>query len=143
MPGRANIRAIFGLLMLLAAVLACNARLDSATPTSVAQGPSVFFIAPENNSTIAEGSAITFAVNATNPGGTVAKVDFMVDDAPLGTQTASDTKQSSFTARQSWTVAGIQGHFISAVASDADGKLIGDAKITLQVVAKPQDGRHV
>src|SRR4051794_11339942 len=102
MPGRANIRAIFGLLMLVAAALACNARLDSTTPTSVAQGPSVVFIAPENNSAIAEGSTITFAVNAANPGGSVAKVEFMVDDAPIGSQDAPTPGQSTFTARQSW-----------------------------------------
>ncbi|MEP7285796.1 MAG: CARDB domain-containing protein [Chloroflexota bacterium] len=140
MSGSPNARVALGLLMLISASLACNAQLGNSEPTAVAQGPSVVFIAPENNSTIAEGTSLTFAVNAS--GANVAKIDFLVDDSPIGTQTAPTAGgQSNFTAQQVWTASPVQGHLVVAIASDADGKTIGDAKLTIQVVAKPQAGQ--
>jgi hypothetical protein len=130
-----DIRAVIGLAMLVTASLACNAQLASS-PTAVAQGPLVVFIAPENNSIIAEGAEITLAVNAVDTGAGVSKIDFLVDDNPIGTQTIpAGTGQTSFTARQVWKATGIQGHFVVAVASRSDGTAIGNAQITVQVVA--------
>jgi hypothetical protein len=137
MPGRVKPRMLIAAAMLVSVSLACNARFGSAEPTAVVQGPAVVFVAPENNSTIAEGTAITFAVNALNNSGGVAKVDFRVDDTLIGSQTAPVPGQSNFTARQPWTAAGVQGHFIEAIASGPDGKPFGSAKITLQIVTAP------
>ena len=131
--------AWIGIAALSAASLACTMGTSNAQPTAVAQESSVIFIAPDNNSVIAEGSTITFAVNATNSGG-VSKVDFMVDDTQIGTQTAPTIGQTSFTARQTWTAAGVQGHFIAAAAFGPDGKTFGDAKIALTVVSASQNG---
>src|SRR5260221_2342552 len=139
MPGRVNNpRVAIAVAMLCIAALACAAPIGgNAEPTAVAQAAAVIFIAPENNSTIAEGSTITFAVNASNGNAGVSKVDFMVDDTNIGTQTAATPQPSSFTAQQSWVAKGIQGHFVDAIAYGADGKQFGDAKITIQVVAAP------
>jgi hypothetical protein len=129
-----DIRAVIGLTMLVTASLACNAQLASS-PTAVVQGPSLVFIAPENNSIIAEGADITFAVTAVDAAG-ISKIDFLVDDNSIGTQTIpAGAGLTSFTARQVWKAAGIQGHLVVAVASRSDGTAVGDAQITVQVVA--------
>src|SRR5260221_6739781 len=139
MPGRVNNpRVAIAVAMLCIAALACAASIGgNAEQTAVAQAAVVIFIAPENNSTIAEGSTITFAVNASNGNAGVSKVDFMVDDTNIGTQTAATPQPSSFTAQQTWVAKGTQGHFVDAIAYGADGKQFGDAKITIQVVAAP------
>src|SRR5262249_11778753 len=139
MPGRVKPRiCILAAGAALAALsLACNASFGSTVPTAAVQGPAVVFVAPENNSTIAEGTSITFAVNALNNSGGVAKIDFRVDDTLIGSQIAPVPGQSSFTARQPWTAAGVQGHFVEAIASGSDGKPFGSAKITVQIVTAP------
>jgi uncharacterized protein YraI len=136
MPERFISRATVGLLMLVTASLACNAQLGDLQPTAVAQAPSVVFIAPDNNSSLAEGAVIMFAVNVTNSGG-ISKVDFLVDDNTIGTQAVPPDQQAtqSMTIQQSWTAKGVQGHFVDAVAYGADGKQFSDAKIAIQVVA--------
>src|SRR5450432_525642 len=140
MPGRVNqARVPIAVTMLLMASLACAAPIGGVVaPTAVAQAASVVFIAPENNSTIAEGSTITFAVNASNGGGGVSKVDFLVDDTSIGTPTIpTSTTDTSFTVQQNWAAKGVQGHFVDAIAYGADGKQFGDAKITINVVVAP------
>jgi CARDB/Bacterial SH3 domain/Bacterial Ig domain len=134
MPGRSTIPAAIGLLALIAASLACNAQVGSSgTPVAVSEA-SVVFIAPDNNSVIAEGSTITLAVNAADTAG-VGRIEFRIDDNLIGTQNApSDGLQTNFTARQPWIAQGIQGHLVVAVAFHPDGKPIGEAKITFQVV---------
>jgi hypothetical protein len=135
MRRRIDIRAGIGLAMLITASLACNAQLASS-PTAVVQEPSVVFIAPENNSVIAEGAEITLAVNVVDTGADVSKVEFRVDDNPIGTQPIpAGTGQTSFTVRQAWPAKGIQGHLVAAIAYRSDGTAVGSAQITLQVVA--------
>src|SRR5258707_12379135 len=94
MPGRIISRAAIALLMLAGASLACNAPIGNIEPTAVAQAPSVVFIAPDSNSSVAEGTSLTFAVNATNSGG-ISKVDFTVDDKPIGTKSVPPDPQTS------------------------------------------------
>src|SRR5258708_1289386 len=139
MPGRVNnARVPIAVAMLCIASLACAAPIGgNAEPTAGAQAAAVIFIAPENNSTIAEGSTITFAVNASNGNAGVSKVDFLVDDTNIGTQAAAAPQPSSFTAQQTWVAKGTRGHFVDAIAYGDDGKQFGDDKITIQVVAAP------
>jgi hypothetical protein len=117
--------------MIMLAMLACST--GTILPAPTATGPAVAFIAPVNNAVIAEGAAIEFAVHASDPGG-VGKIDFFVDDVLMGSQTVS-AGQTSFTAHQVWTASGVQGHFLSAIASRADNTKIGDTKISVRVVS--------
>src|SRR5258708_37622532 len=94
MPGWITSRAAIALLMLAVASLACNAPIGNIEPTAVAQAPSVVFIAPDSNSSVAEGTSLTFAVNATNSGG-ISKEDFNVDDKPIGTQAVPPDQPTS------------------------------------------------
>jgi hypothetical protein len=134
-------RAMIGLalLMLMAASLACNAQIGPGATEVAAITQSVVFIAPQNNSTIIEGAEITLAVSAIDsaPGAAgVSKIEFRVDDNSIGVQTAPTASgQPNFTARQTWKATGVQGHFIVAVASRADGTPVGEDKLTIQVIA--------
>jgi hypothetical protein len=138
MHRRVITRTTLGLLMMLAASLACNMQIGSKEPTAnaVAAEPSVVFIAPDNNSVIAEGTELTLAVSGTSNNG-ISKIDFQVDDAPIGSQTPTSPDTSTFTARQTWVATGVQGHFITAVLFDKDGKAISDAKMTITIVTQP------
>src|SRR5450432_3885707 len=112
MPGRVNQACVpIAVAMLLMASLACAVPIGgSVAPTAVAQAASVVFIAPENNSTIAAGSTITFAVNASNGSAGVSKVDFLIDDTSIGTSTIpTGTTDTSFTVQQNWAAKGVQG----------------------------------
>ncbi len=130
-----DIRVVIGLAMLVTASLACNAQMASS-PTAVVQEPSLVFIAPDNNSIITEGAEITLAVTAVDMGAGISKIDFLVDENPIGTQTIpAGTGQTSFTARTVWKAAGIQGHLVVAVASGSDGTAVANAQIDVQVVA--------
>ncbi len=137
MSGRINARALISVGLLILASLACNMQAGSSgAPTSAVQAASVVFIGPQNNAMVAEGSTITFAVRATDNGAGIAKIDFSIDDAPIGSQVAP-TVQTTFTARQPWTAKGVQGHFVSAVAFRADGSPVGNAQMTIQVAVAP------
>src|SRR5258707_14278146 len=142
MPGRVNARAFIGCASLFLAAIACVAPTGGRAPNAVAQGqgPSVLFIGPDNNSTIADGATITLAVYASNSAG-VSKVDFMVDDTLIGSQSApqgtAGAPTTSFTAEQSWTAKDDRGHFVDAIAYATDGTKFDDAKITLTVVPAP------
>jgi hypothetical protein len=124
--------ALIALAMLIAATLACNAQFNTGAPTPTPES-SVVFVAPDNQSIVADGSQIVLAVNVKDSGG-VAKVEFTVDDSSIGIQTPP-TPMPDLTAQQPWKASGIQGHLITAVAYRTDGTPIGDAKITVQVVA--------
>src|SRR5262249_46230873 len=87
MPGRLSARAFIGCASLFLASIACAAPTGGLAPTAVAQGPYVVFIGPDNNSAIADGTTITFAVYASNSAG-VSKVDFVVDEATIGSPAA-------------------------------------------------------
>ncbi len=127
-----KLHALSALAMLIVASLACNAQFNTGAPTATPES-SVVFVAPDNQSIIAEGTQITLAVNVKDSGG-VAKVEFTVDDSSIGIQTPP-TPMPDLTARQPWKASGIQGHLVTAVAYRTDGAPIGEAKITLQVVA--------
>src|SRR5437016_3317574 len=107
MPGRN--RAVIGLTMLMLASLACLAQSGTSdTPTAMPL-PSVVFVAPQNNSLVADGAEITLAAYAQDSGG-ISKIDFLVDDTPIGSQSVpaagTQTPQTSFTARQVWKASG-------------------------------------
>ncbi len=123
--------------LLLGALLACNLSFnpDAAVPTPVR--PALLFLAPENNSVIAEGAVIQLAVNARDLSGKgVARVDFNVDGVSIGSQAAPNADgQAEFTAFQVWAAPSpAQGHLITASAFRADNSMVGDAVLTVSVV---------
>lgn len=131
-------RAVAALLVLCVASLACNIQFGGATPAP-AQTPvsSILWIAPENNSVIAEGASIEIAASASDSLKGIAKITFLVDgkaiaeaDAPL------IDGQATFVAKAVWVAQGIQGHLLTAEAARADGTVVGEAGVTVQVVAR-------
>ncbi len=138
MAGLRISRIMIALLAFMMATLACNVQFGEGlnapvrTPTTT-----VVFIAPGNNSVIAEGATIVFAVSVAGSEPGTAKVDFLVNDTSIGSQTAQVVPgQASVTLRQTWTAKGVQGHLISAQVSRG-GAPIGEARITIRVVPLP------
>jgi uncharacterized protein YraI len=120
-------------LLCVSAALACNLQLGGGLSTESGRGtPSVVFLAPAVNTVIAEGAAVVLAVQVTDAQGGPSAVEFLVDDASVGTQQV--TPATPLTVRHTWQARGARGHLLSAVAKRADGSIIGTAEITLQVV---------
>lgn len=146
MAGRLNARAAIGLAMLLLASLACNMQIGDTLPTTVAVTAAVSFVAPDNNSTIGQGSTIELAVKLQGDNLDGAKVDFLVDSNSIGSQTvalqtdgtdATEAVQNAVTVTFRWTPTEARGYLVSAQATRPDGSTIGAADLTLQVVAMP------
>jgi cell division septation protein DedD len=129
--------ALWALITLAGAALACNVQFGGIAPTPAREPTSsVMFIAPANNSVIAEGSMIVFAVLAQDSEAGVAQVDLLIDGLLVESQTApAPDGQPSFTARFDWLAGGLQGHLITAEALRADGSVIGEAGLAITVVA--------
>lgn len=129
-----NIRKWASAALLFFGTLACN--LSFTVPAEVSGPPPLIFIAPENNSQIAEGATIQIAVRVQDLSGPgVARVDFAVDDQALGSLlTANGQGQKTFTALQIWTATGARGHLITATAYRADNTQISSANITVNVI---------
>src|SRR5262249_40187996 len=110
-------------------------------PVTEASTGTVTFIAPDNNSTIAQGSTIQFAVSIKGDSLDGAKVDFLVDGTTIGSQTATtqtdatEAVQSSVTVAYSWTPKEVRGYLVSAQVSRPDGSRLGAADLTIQVVS--------
>lgn len=125
----------------MALACALPANLTGGAPSKAADGliagrAAVMFLAPDSNSTLAEGATIQIAVSAQDAKG-VSRVDLTVDNIPLGSQTAALPIAQQFTALQVWTVSGVQGHLLNAIAYAADNSVIGEASMTVSVVALP------
>lgn len=129
-------RAVFALLLFSCVSLACSVQLGNTFRSPVTPVSSVMFIAPANNSVVAEGSTVQLAVLAEDGGGGVGKVEFLIDGVSIGAQVAS-TPLERYTARHDWRATGAQGHLITAQVSRADGTPIGETSITITVVALP------
>ncbi len=128
---------VIALLILCLASMACN--LSVVGEAGGAIRPPVMFLAPDTNSMLAQGATIQLAVSAHDPGGAgVARVDFTLDGAPLGSQSAPKAAgQPDFVALQVWTATNPQGHLISAAAYRADNSPIGEAALIITVVTLP------
>lgn len=131
-------RVGYALVVLALAALACNVQFGGVVAPARTPSASVIFIAPANNTLIAEGATIQMAALITdNDGPGAAKVEFFLEDTlSLGVQTPkTGSAPQNFTAVQPWRAKGIQGHLVTARASRADGSVIGEARITIQVLA--------
>ena len=120
--------------LLAGASLACNVSIAGVVPVLTPR-PAVVFLAPDPNSTIAEGATVQIAVDVADSSGPgVTRVDFAVDGLTLGSAHAPALSgQARFTALQIWTASGEQGHLIDATAYRADNTVVGDASLTVKV----------
>lgn len=133
---RAALAQCVALLALAAAALACNVQFGGAVRTPIGTlTAAVVMLAPSNNSRIAEGATVEIAATAHDETSGVARIEFFLNGVSIGSQNAPIAEgQTEFTARMTWQAQGVQGHFITAEASRADGSRIGEAGVTFEVV---------
>jgi hypothetical protein len=98
--------------------------------------PNTALTAPANNATFAAGSNITLTATATDPDGTVAKVEFFQGSTPIG---APDT-QSPWTVVWSNVPAGT--YVLTSRATDNDGGVRTSAGVTITVSSGPGSFRN-
>jgi hypothetical protein len=95
--------------------------------------PTVSLTAPSDGVTVYAGTALTLSANASDPDGSVAKVEFLSDGS---NQIGASLTAPPYT--QSWTASLPTGsHTISARATDNAGASTVSAAVNLQVLAYP------
>lgn len=102
----------------------------TVNPPNVA--PMVTFIQPATGASLEEGRSVTLQVEASDSDGSIAQVEFYVDDDLLGTQTAPGTQTSVY--ELAWTAAGLGEHTIYAIACDNEGASAQTESVAITVV---------
>ncbi len=97
-------------------------------PVVPSANPVVSITAPSNNSSFASGAAIVISANATDAGGSIAKVEFFNGATKLGEDL---TSAYSFT----WNNAAIGAHKLTAKATDNQNNATTSAVINVTVAA--------
>lgn len=124
------------------AVLACNlSRLDEGGGSDDADNrPLVALLAPVNGSVYAEGAVVHLYAIAQEPVTGVARIEFRVDDAPVGEIVAEQPEgQTSLDGVVQWTATGRTGHLITAEGFRANGSSLGLSDAAVRVVGRPAE----
>ena len=90
--------------------------------------PAVAIVSPTNNATVPPGTALTVTASASDPDGTVTRVEYYVDGAKLGQATSPPYALP-------WTPLLNGTYEITAVAVDNDGGMTASSVVTLNVAA--------
>ncbi len=100
--------------------------------------PLVLVLAPINGSVFAEGAQVQLYATALDPGGHAARIEFRIDDVPVGEAEAPISGgQDAFLARAEWTASDKRGHLLTVEAFRADGSSMGLSDVTLHVTDQP------
>lgn len=127
---------------LASAVLACNlSRLDGDDSAADAdERPLIALLAPVNGSVYAEGAIVHLYAIAQEPVTGVARIEFRVDDAPVGEVVAAQPEgQTSLDGIVQWTATGRTGHLITAEGFRANGSSLGLSDAAVRVVGRPAE----
>ncbi len=133
---------LLALIALILASLACS--LDTSPSSSektaeeLQREPLVVLLAPSNNSTYAEGVQVTFHAVAQDPQMGVTRIEFRVDDVPVGdVAPALGGGQPSLDAMIDWIATGKTGHLVTVEAFRSDGSSLGLSDARIQVTDRP------
>jgi len=102
----------------------------TATPTPVPGAPQVTLTVPSSGSTFVAGTNITLAATASDPGGSIAKVDFYRDTTLIGTDTSSPYSVV-------WSKASKGNYTLTAKATDNSGLSTTSAAVSITVTNSP------
>ena len=131
-------RLVVILSMLALASLACSLGManNEKSAEEITNEPLVLLVAPVNASVYAEG--VEVALHAVVQDSGVARIEFRVDDVPVGEVTAPQAGgQPSLDGIVSWDAAGLSGHLITVEGFRADGSSLGVDDVSVQVVQGP------
>ena len=104
------------------------------------QAPIVSIAAPTNGSVITAGSGVTLNASASDPDGTIASVQFLINGVAFG---APITTLTSGTYRTQWTPAAAGVYTITATAADNSGAASSTSATVLAVSAASGGGDTV
>lgn len=96
------------------------------------QPPSVSLTSPANGASFSAGSTITVSANASDPDGSVSKVEFFRGGTSLGIDTSAPYSVS-------WTNAAAGTHTFKAVATDNNNAVTSSATVSVTVNAASND----
>jgi len=96
------------------------------------QPPVVGLTSPANGATFTAGSTITVSADASDPDGSVSKVEFFRGGSSLGVDTSAPYSAS-------WSNASAGSHTLRAVATDNNNAIASSATITISVTAAGGD----
>ncbi|WP_076412616.1 Ig-like domain-containing protein [Shewanella sp. UCD-KL12] len=103
---------------------------------TVSNEPIVASISATNaNGTVTLGKSVNFSANASSVVAEITQVEFLVNGAPLSTDTSSPYLAS-------WTPGAIGNYSISAKATDAQGNSVTSSAISIKVVNAPVGQKH-
>lgn len=126
------------LVMVWLGALACSLSSAPDDGADGQPGPLVLIVAPENRSVYAEGAEVALRAIAQEARTGVARLEFRINDTPVGEVTASDPNgQPSLDGIITWTAAGISGHLITVEAFRPDGSSMGLNDVTIRVAERP------
>lgn len=127
------------LFLLALASLACSLGTASDDGTeNIETKPLVLLLAPVNGSVFAEGVQVQFHAIVQDSLAGVARVEFRVDDFPVGEVTAADPNgQPSLDAQIAWEASDTRGHLVTVEAFRADASSLGLYDIEIKVTDRP------
>ena len=110
-----------------------SAAVNVTVGVPAAGAPSVALVSPPNGQTVVANDPIVIAANASDPDGTVARVDFFVNNGATTQIVGTTTTAPYFTV---WTpTAAATTYTISALVTDNDGNTTASATSTLTTAA--------
>jgi len=113
----------------MASTLACD--LGGRGQPAAGGQPTVQLLSPPAGTHVLVGRQVYLQARAYARGG-VARIDFAVNGAGIGSQSAAG-RQRLFTAAQSWTPSRAGSYTLSATAHDASGQASAPAQVTITV----------
>lgn len=116
----------------------CNLNDPNITPIPTLDIPRVEFLYPDNNSIVIEGTDLTLDILATDSSAGIAEIEVFLNGEPLRTAAPQDgVTVPSFRAELNWFAQGVGRHTLTAVASRLDGTQSEEARIIVEVRARP------
>ncbi len=126
-------------LLILFFISACNLQMGTPTPFPTPDLPRITFQAPANNDSFPEGTDLTIALLAEDPGVGIARVELLIDDLPHSEAFPEISGAVPvFTVTMNWLAEGPGYHSLTALAYRPDGTISSPATIII-LVTEPEN----
>jgi hypothetical protein len=131
-------RLLLGLMMFVIAACTLTSPQGPA-PQTISGVPVVEIISPAPNNTYLEGVGVSIQASVSNAGADIARVEFEVDDAIIGTAESPNAAGAAiFSVSQRWTAAGEGEHTVGVTAFRADGSSSAPVTVSFTVIGQAE-----